>query len=223
MPIYEFECRECGERFEELTAGRHRLGQVSVLRSRERRAPVFDLRPQPRDDPRPAAADGGSPGHRPRRRPAAVQVQPRQATRPPGQAGIVTETPDSRREQLVTVFREASTCTRCGLAETRNTVVFGAGDADADLMFIGEAPGAEEDRRGPAVRRPGGRAAERAARGDRPEPGIRVHREHADVPAARESGSAARRARCLPAVPAREGPPDRAQGDRDARATSPPS
>ena len=43
------------------------------------------------------------------------------------------------------------------MAETRNTVVFGAGDADADLMFIGEAPGAEEDRRGlPFVGRAGG-------------------------------------------------------------------
>ena len=55
------------------------------------------------------------------------------------------------------VFREGSVCTRCGLAETRNSVVFGAGDADADLMFIGEAPGAEEDKRGlPFVGRAGG-------------------------------------------------------------------
>jgi DNA polymerase len=69
----------------------------------------------------------------------------------------VTEKAATRREQLVAVFREASTCTRCGLAETRNTVVFGAGDADADLMFIGEAPGAEEDRRAlPFVGRAGG-------------------------------------------------------------------
>lgn len=65
-------------------------------------------------------------------------------------------TADERREALVEVYREGSTCTRCGLAETRNTVVFGAGDANADLMFIGEAPGAEEDRRGlPFVGRAG--------------------------------------------------------------------
>ena len=37
---------------------------------------------------------------------------------------------------------------RCPLHQTRTTVVFGAGDADADLMFIGEAPGANEDRMG---------------------------------------------------------------------------
>jgi DNA polymerase len=62
-----------------------------------------------------------------------------------------------RREALVEVYREASGCTLCPLAETRTKVVFGAGNADADLMFIGEAPGAEEDRRGlPFVGRAGG-------------------------------------------------------------------
>ena len=64
---------------------------------------------------------------------------------------------EKRREELVKVFRQGSTCTKCRLSETRNSVVFGAGDADADLMFIGEAPGAEEDKRGlPFVGRAGG-------------------------------------------------------------------
>jgi uracil-DNA glycosylase len=62
----------------------------------------------------------------------------------------------SRREQLVSLYHEASECTRCPLAETRTKVVFGAGNADADLMFVGEAPGAEEDRQGlPFVGRAG--------------------------------------------------------------------
>lgn len=39
-------------------------------------------------------------------------------------------------------------CTRCGLCETRNNVVFGEGDPDADVMFIGEGPGATEDETG---------------------------------------------------------------------------
>ena len=40
-------------------------------------------------------------------------------------------------------------CTRCSeLAATRTTVVFGAGNADAELMFVGEAPGANEDLQG---------------------------------------------------------------------------
>ena len=62
-----------------------------------------------------------------------------------------------RREALVEVYNQASVCELCPLAETRNTVVFGTGNADADLMFVGEAPGAEEDRQGlPFVGRAGG-------------------------------------------------------------------
>ena len=42
----------------------------------------------------------------------------------------------------------ASTCTSCGLAATRTTVVCGDGSVDADVMFVGEAPGSNEDRQG---------------------------------------------------------------------------
>jgi uracil-DNA glycosylase len=62
----------------------------------------------------------------------------------------------ARRERLVELYREVSTCARCPLAETRTKAVFGSGNADADLMFVGEAPGAEEDRQGlPFVGRAG--------------------------------------------------------------------
>jgi DNA polymerase len=57
-------------------------------------------------------------------------------------------TPAQRRAALKAVWHEARDCTRCPLADTRTTVVFGNGDADADLMFVGEAPGANEDREG---------------------------------------------------------------------------
>jgi uracil-DNA glycosylase len=54
-----------------------------------------------------------------------------------------------RREELKAVWHQASGCTHCPqLASTRQTVVFGSGNADADLMFVGEAPGANEDREG---------------------------------------------------------------------------
>jgi uracil-DNA glycosylase len=43
---------------------------------------------------------------------------------------------------------DASTCTKCRLAEGRTQVVYGVGDANADLMFIGEAPGFHEDKQG---------------------------------------------------------------------------
>jgi uracil-DNA glycosylase len=50
---------------------------------------------------------------------------------------------------LADVAHEASTCTRCKLAGMgRTQVVFGVGHPDADLMFIGEAPGFHEDRQG---------------------------------------------------------------------------
>ncbi len=39
-------------------------------------------------------------------------------------------------------------CHRCPLGETRTTLVFGVGDPDAELMFIGEAPGKQEDLKG---------------------------------------------------------------------------
>ncbi len=61
-----------------------------------------------------------------------------------------------RREQLVALYKEVQACEKCPLHETRTKAVFGAGDADADLMFVGEAPGAEEDRQGlPFVGRAG--------------------------------------------------------------------
>jgi DNA polymerase len=64
-------------------------------------------------------------------------------------------TPAQRRAELVELFnglRERD----CPLRATRTKLVFGAGNADADIMFVGEAPGAEEDRVGlPFVGRAG--------------------------------------------------------------------
>jgi uracil-DNA glycosylase len=62
-----------------------------------------------------------------------------------------------RREALKDVLAQARACERCSeLAATRKTVVFGNGNADAELMFVGEAPGASEDEQGlPFVGRAG--------------------------------------------------------------------
>ena len=50
----------------------------------------------------------------------------------------------------------ASTCTRCALSEGRTNVVFGIGSSASEVMFVGEGPGAEEDRLGvPFVGRSG--------------------------------------------------------------------
>jgi uracil-DNA glycosylase family 4 len=71
--------------------------------------------------------------------------------------GEIQQSAEERREALKEVFAQAQGCLRCAeLAATRKTVVFGAGNADAELMFIGEAPGASEDERGlPFVGRAG--------------------------------------------------------------------
>jgi DNA polymerase len=53
-----------------------------------------------------------------------------------------------RQSTLELVRNEALVCTACRLSETRIKVVFGAGDPNADLMFLGEGPGANEDAQG---------------------------------------------------------------------------
>jgi uracil-DNA glycosylase len=56
---------------------------------------------------------------------------------------------DERREALKDLYHQARSCTRCPqLASTRTTVVFGSGNANANLMFVGEAPGKNEDEQG---------------------------------------------------------------------------
>jgi len=63
-----------------------------------------------------------------------------------------------RRDEVSfsTLRKEVKACTRCGLARTRRSVVFGEGNERAALVFVGEAPGEEEDAQGrPFVGRAG--------------------------------------------------------------------
>ena len=53
-----------------------------------------------------------------------------------------------RLTELEVFAREVAGCTQCRLAEGRTQVVFGVGSPDADLMFVGEAPGFHEDKQG---------------------------------------------------------------------------
>jgi DNA polymerase len=87
------------------------------------RAGVTHLRKPPAPPPRPVQA-GPSPGPQP---------QPS----------------DDRTAALAAVARQVAACTRCAeLAQTRTQTVFGSGNPRARLVFMGEAPGADEDRRG---------------------------------------------------------------------------
>jgi uracil-DNA glycosylase len=54
----------------------------------------------------------------------------------------------SRRAALEAHAADTAACARCRLAEGRTQVVYGVGDPDADLMFVGEAPGFHEDKQG---------------------------------------------------------------------------
>lgn len=57
---------------------------------------------------------------------------------------------------LTALYENIHTCMECPLGHTRNSFVFGSGNPDADIMVIGEAPGADEDEQGlPFVGRAG--------------------------------------------------------------------
>jgi uracil-DNA glycosylase family 4 len=54
----------------------------------------------------------------------------------------------SPKVRLAALWERVRDCTRCPLHKTRNQLVFGEGAPGADIMFVGEAPGAQEDRTG---------------------------------------------------------------------------
>jgi uracil-DNA glycosylase family 4 len=64
---------------------------------------------------------------------------------PQGRSGA---DPLTQKPELAALAAEASGCTRCRLAQGRTQVVFGVGNPDADLVFVGEAPGFHEDQQG---------------------------------------------------------------------------
>ena len=114
--------------------------------------------------------DAGSPGPAADSRVASVEPQPRQAADAPAPpAAFPASPPDTiapaapaEEAALAAVptlaeLRAAiGDCRRCRLCEKRNTIVFGVGNPDAEIMFIGEGPGYEEDKQGePFVGRAG--------------------------------------------------------------------
>ncbi len=109
------------------------------------------------DAPQTAAAGkptaGREPAVHPGRLPPPVAPVP-DTTAPsgPGTSGLAADS----RPSLETVRAELGDCRRCSLCEGRRTIVFGDGHPDADLLFIGEGPGEQEDRQGlPFVGRAG--------------------------------------------------------------------
>jgi len=70
-------------------------------------------------------------------------------------AGILVEKHDPKKA-LTAILQDLGDCRRCSLSLTRNHLVFGQGSPEAELMFVGEAPGRDEDMQGvPFVGRAG--------------------------------------------------------------------
>jgi DNA polymerase len=97
-------------------------------------------------------------------RAAPAPAQPPRAPIPASGAGgvlvppLAFETPPSgpRADALAALRAEIGECTRCRLCEQRKAIVFGEGNPDASVVFVGEGPGADEDRSGrPFVGRAG--------------------------------------------------------------------
>ena len=118
---------------------------------------------------------------------------------------------------LEAVRAELGECIRCGLSEGRTQIVFGDGNPHADLLFIGEGPGEQEDLRGlPFV----GRAGELLTRMIEKGLGIRakrgLHLQHRQVPTAWEQDSSRQGGDRLPPLPRRSDRRSPAPGHRHA-------
>lgn len=86
--------------------------------------------------------------------PTATRPKEMEAPAPEASAAPVSQPQDAG--SLEELCEQVRVCEKCGLCETRNKTVFGTGDPHADLVFVGEAPGGDEDRQGePFVGRAG--------------------------------------------------------------------
>ncbi|MDX2021703.1 MAG: uracil-DNA glycosylase [Deltaproteobacteria bacterium] len=65
-----------------------------------------------------------------------------------GEGACVGQAPAVHADGLALVREEIGDCQRCGLCQTRKNIVFGVGNPNADLVFVGEAPGGDEDAQG---------------------------------------------------------------------------
>ena len=112
------------------------------------------------------------------------------APRPPSTEPPIKTPIEPPTETLSAIWADLDGCTRCRLSEKRQNIVFGVGRPDADLMFIGEGPGGEEDRQGePFVGPAGEQLNEMIEKCFQPPPVRRLHREHREVPTPPTTGT----------------------------------
>ena len=135
----------------EASAGDARSGGPAEAPSDPVRGAMCDtLSTEPRD--RTAIVAAGPPAARD----AAISVTPSWTTDSLWDAPAATSRDAPPAERLQRIRDELGDCTRCKLHGGRTNLVFGVGRPDADLMFVGEAPGRDEDLQGePFVGRAG--------------------------------------------------------------------
>ena len=109
--------------------------------------------------------------------------------------------------------RHRRNCTRCKLHKGRTNIVFGVGNPKAELVFVGEGPGHDEDMQGRAVRRPRRKTSDADDRSHGPAPRRCLHLQRGEMPPAGKSPAGKRRNRHLLAVPAAPARRDPAESD----------
>jgi DNA polymerase len=141
---------------------------------------TFSLTPPPPTEPHAAK--------RSTRTTAVVEPEPEEVDLPSFTDDLYPSALDGGRDQLVVlaepvlqqVATEARACTKCGLCTTRTNAVPGVGSARTGIVFVGEAPGADEDRLGePFVGRAGELLTKMIAAMDEKKlvPGVKLSRE----------------------------------------------
>jgi uracil-DNA glycosylase len=138
-----------GERFVSVSpesvkdlASRHgRPGGGNVPRPKARENP--ELQTKSANQPASASRTAGRPTQ------VAPALEAASVEPPQPKAAVPVLCPDAKAAAFAELRQRALACVRCGhLASARKNVVFGVGDMNAQLMFIGEAPGADEDEQG---------------------------------------------------------------------------
>lgn len=108
--------------------------------------------PAAASQPRASEALPSAQAPAPRPRPAASRAQEAPTKppvgKPPASGGGSANEWSPAKKLAYLRERNVGNCQRCRLSKTRTNIVFGVGDAEADIMFVGEAPGFHEDRQG---------------------------------------------------------------------------
>jgi uracil-DNA glycosylase family 4 len=85
-----------------------------------------------------------------------IYLRPTTSHQPPATFPVSIPTLEPAQDSLLTILNDIGDCKRCRLHEARNKIVFGSGNEQARLVFVGEGPGADEDQQGlPFVGRAG--------------------------------------------------------------------